>query len=464
MRRLILLCASIVPLLLATHASAQGASRAAPDSAPPPGQEPAEDEEVVVDVTSAVNQLPVLLIAAATDADRALAEEVRKQVELTGLFATLPVDKLALGMPERSSWPGLALAAVVVERDPRAAPMFPAVRSTTWLRGIKDEVRRRELTEYPGAGALTPSTLADAILEDVTGTRSNMSGRLLVTDASTAGERSVRVMGPDGTRGRRISGFDSLARGGDFGPSGLVSYAAEDANGKLALFREGQRTPIAIPVRGYVQGISYCPDAARLALSMGVGSKVTTWVGESLDQLRPMEAGTRSSLSASINADGDVVHAVGPDQGPFAILWNDKPVTPPGVWAAMPSFCTSGADKRVVYMVRSGVHWDVRITSITTGLTRTVGYNAMAPACSPDGRTVAYYTPARGGKGPGVYLVSDQGGTGHKAWNGAAVALRWAKGEALPPRTVEKLPAPTPAAPTDAAAQAPAAPTDAAAP
>jgi TolB protein len=460
MRRMIPGCASFATLLVAAFASAQGASRAAPDSAPPPATaSSSEEEEVVVDVTTAVNQLPVLLIAAAAESDRPLAEEVRKQVELTGLFATVPVDNLGLGMPERNGWPGLALAAVVIERDPRTPPMFPAVRSTTSLRGIRDEVRRRELTEFPGAGGLTAATMADAILEDVLGIRANMSGKLLVTDASTVGERSIRVMGPDGTRGRRISGFDSLARGGDFGPSGLVSYAAEDANGKLALFREGQRAPVALAVPGYVQGISWAPDASRVALSMGVGAKVATWVGSSFDHLRTLDVGERMSLSPSVNAEGDVVHAVGPEQGPFAIFWNDKQVTPQGMWAATPSFCSSGADKRVVYMVRDGVHWDVRITSITTGLTRTVAMNAMAPACSPDGRTVAYYSPARSGKGPGVYLISDQGGTPHKTWSGTVAALRWARGEPLPTRSVEQVTPPAAAAP-----QAPAAPAAPAAP
>jgi hypothetical protein len=383
------------------------------------------------------------LIVPATQTDRGLAEEIRKQVELTGLFATVQIDQVGVGTPERSKWPGLALAAAVVERDPRTAPAFPAVRSVVLLRGIKDELRRRELIEYPGAGSMTASTMADAILEDALGIRSHMSGRLLVTDASTQGERSLRVVAPDGSRGRRISGFDSLARGGDFGVGGLVSYAAEDAWGKLSLFREGQRTPVPLPIPGYVQGISYSADAAHVTLSMGVGTRVNTWVGRSIEQLRRLDVGERLSLSPSINAEGQVVHAVGSESGPFSIYVDDKPIVSGGVWAAMPSFCSAGSDKRVVYAVRSGAHWDVRITSITTGLTRTVAMNGLAPACSPDGRTVAYYSPSKGSKGPGIYLASDQGGTSHKVWTGQVAGLRWAKGEPLPPRVVEKIVVPT---------------------
>ncbi|MBI5534991.1 MAG: hypothetical protein HY898_19845 [Deltaproteobacteria bacterium] len=456
MHRLIPISAALSLLLATNGVGAETGTQPTPPTAPAPGAAAAEDEEVVVDVTTAVNELPVLLVVPATEADRALADEVRKQVELTGLFATLPMDQVGLGMPERNKWPGLALAAVVVGRDARTPPMFPLVHSTLQLRGVKDEARRRELTEYPGATAMTAPTLADAIIEDALGVRAHMSGRLLVTDASTPGERSVRVLSPDGQRGRRISGFDSLARGGAFGPNGLVSYAAEDSWGKLVLFREGQRTPVPLSVPGYVQGISYAPDASHVALSMGVGSKVNTWVGTSLDQLHRIDVGERISLSASINAEGQVVHAVGSEGGPFAIFLDDKQVTAPGIWAADPSFCSLGADKRVVYMVRSGVHWEVRITSVTTGLTRTVAWNALAPSCSPDGRTVAYYAPAKTGKGPGIYLVSERGGTPHKVWNGQVAGLRWAKGETIPPRMVEKIVTPEPAAPASAAPVPPA--------
>ncbi len=417
------------------------------DPSEPPAQGQAEEEEVVVDVTTAVSQLPMLLIIAATERDQELADEIRKQIEFTGLFATPSPKSLGLkpGLPDRNRWPGLAQAAVLVEREARAEPQFPVARTSTHLRNLRDEIRRREMTEYPGTSAMTAPVLADAIMEDVLGVRSHMSGKLLVTDATTRGERAIRVLSPDGQRNRRISGFGSLARGGDFGPNGTVYFASEDPSGKLALFREGQSKPVQLSVPGYVQSIAFAPDARSVVVSMGQGNVVQSWSGPSLDQLRLVTVGTdRTALSPSVASDGDVVHAVGPTAGPMSVVVGSKTVTPPGIWAAQPAFCSTRTERRVVYMVRAGAHWDVRITSLSNGLTRTVAHG-MAPACSPDGRTVAFWALGRTLKGPGIYTVGDEGGMPRKVWTGEASGLRWREGEPLPPSRVDKVAAAAPA-------------------
>jgi len=305
---------------------------------------------------------------------------------------------------------------------------------------MPDEMRQRDLTDFPGSGALNASTLADAILEDVLGVRGHMSGQLTFTDASNSGERTVRVMGPDGQRGRRISGFGALARGSDFGPNGLISYAAEDRSGKLSLFHEGSSTAVALSSSGYLQSVSFSPNGKHVVASIGQGNEVETWVGDSLQALTklPVTAGF-SSLSPSVDDEGQVIHAVGPAKGPFSIHLGDRAITTSGVWAAMPSFCSTAIEKRIVYMVRNGTHWDIRITSLVNGSTRTVVMGGMSPTCSPDGQTVAFYSPGRGRHGEGIYLASDDGGTARKVWDGQAASLRWRGGEQLPARRVEKL-------------------------
>lgn len=427
-----------------------------------PGTEGAEgttgstDQEVVVEVTTAVDQQPVLLLLPETDADRPLADAVRSEIELTGLFATPAPSSVGMthGAPDRSKWPALTTAAVVVGRTQRPSD-FPIAWSASYHRQEKDTVRRRELTEYPGSEAMTPSVLADAILEDVTGIRANMSGMIVMTDATTRGERSVRVTMPDGKRGRRISGFGSIARGADFGKDGQVWYAAEDTAGKLRLFRERETEPVELTVPGYVQSVAFSPNRSHIVLSMGVGKMVHSWVGTSLTSLTEVAMGAdQTSLSPSVNDAGRVLHALGPEKGPFSIYFGDRRVTPPGLWAAMPQLCSTVMEDRVVYMVRAGSGWNVRITSLTSGSSRTVVANAMSPACSPDGRTVAFFSSGKNGKGPGIYLVSDQGGLARKVWDGQAAGLRWRQGERLPRRIEQPLAPPTPP-PEDAGAPLP---------
>lgn len=289
-----------------------------------------------------------------------------------------------------------------------------------------------------------------------------------MTDATTRGERSVRVTMPDGKRGRRISGFGSIARGADFGKDGQVWYAAEDVSGKLRLFRERESEPVEVNVPGYVQSVAISPDRNQIVLSVGVGKTVHSWAGTSLGSLQelPLVAG-QTSLSPSINDAGRVVNAIGPEKGPFSIYLGNRRVTPPGLWAAMPQFCSTVMEDRVVYMVRAGTGWSVRLTSLTSGNSRTIAANGMSPACSPDGRTVAFFSPNKNGKGPGIYLVSDTGGLARKVWDGEAAGLRWRAGERLPRRIEEPIapPAPPPSAEdAGAAPEAPAATPNAAAP
>ena len=445
-------------LLGATLAAAPAAAQV--EASDMPGTEGAPEaaqvEEPVIEISVTSQQMPVLIVAPATSADVALAEEIANEIQLTGQFAVRTTMSMRLdpGLPERSKWPGLTTGAVVVQRVARSTG-FPVVESQTHHVAEADVIRKRELVEYPGSEALTPSVMADAIMADVLGVRSHMSGTLVMTDASTRGERSVRVTMPDGKRGRRISGFGSLARGADFDKSMRVWYAAEDASGKLQLFKERETTPVELGIPGYVQSVAFSPDGSNVVVSMGEGKNVRTWRGPSVDQVQmiPIPEG-QTALSPSVDDSGRVAHAVGPIKGPFSIYVNDRRVTPPGAWAAMPSFCSTLVEDRVVYMSRAGRTWMVRIKSLTNGSTRTVATNAMSPTCSPDGRTVAFFSPGKYGKGPGIYLVGDLGGTARKVWDGQAAGLRWRGGEKLPRKTVERLAPPEPETPPEPEAPA----------
>ncbi len=403
-------------------------------------------EEPVIEISVSSEQMPVLVVAPATTDDTQLAESIAEQVQLTGLFnvRTTTSMKLDPGLPERAKWPALTTAAVVVGKQDRGES-FPLVTSEAHHAAEPDVYRRRELVLYPGSEALTAPVMADAILADVLGVRAHMSGKIVLTDASTRGERSVRVVSPDGKRGRRVSGFGGLARGADFDDDLKVWYASEDASGKLQLFEEGERQPVELGIPGYVQSVSFAPNGKHIVLSVGEGQRVRTWVGSSPDdvQMRPLPE-DKTALSPSIDDQGRVVHTVGPIKGPFSVHVDDKRVTPPGGWAAMPSFCSTLVEDRVVYMVRAGRGWHVRISSLTNGSVRTVATNAMSPACSPDGRTVAFYSPGKYGKGPGVYLAADMGGRARKVWDGQAAALRWRGGEKLPHKEIIRIPPPEP--------------------
>jgi len=434
--------------------AAEGSASAQFDTKDMPGTEgavagPAEAvqvEEPVIEISVSSQQMPVLVVAPATAGDSQFADEVAAEIQLTGLFNVRTTSSLKMdpGLPERSKWPALTTATVLVGRQDRS-PSFPLVTAESYHAAEPDVYRRRELVQYPGSEAMTAPVMADAILEDVLGVRAHMSGLVVMTDASTRGERSVRVLSPNGKRGRRVSGFGGLARGADLDHELKAWYASEDASGKLQLFKEGQSQPVELGIPGYVQSVAFAPSGKYIALSMGEGTRVRTWLGASPSQVQmlPM-AEDQTALSPSVDDQGRVVHAVGPLKGPFSVFVDAKRVTPPGVWTAMPSFCSTLIEDRVVYMVRAGRSWHVRITSLTNGSVRTVATNAMSPSCSPDGRTVAFFSPGKYGKGPGIYLAADIGGMARKVWDGQAAGLRWRGGEKLPRKSIVRIPPPEP--------------------
>ncbi len=144
-------------------------------------------EEPLIEISVTSEQMPVLIVAPATTADAPLAEQIAAEIQLTGLFnvRTTVSMRLGAGLPERSKWPALSTAAVVVGRLQRPSG-FPIVISDTYHAAESDVYRRRELVLYPGSEPMMVSTMADAILEDVLGIRSHMSGKLVLSDASTS--------------------------------------------------------------------------------------------------------------------------------------------------------------------------------------------------------------------------------------------------------------------------------------
>ena len=89
-----------------------------------------------------------------------------------------------------------------------------------------------------------------------------------------------------------------------------------------------------------------------------------------------------------------------------------KAVTPTGLNATAPTFCRHPNGIRLVYMVWLGERADLVAMGETGGgayrLTNGMGRNSY-PACSPDGRLVAFFSTRKTGEGPGLYIMRIDG-------------------------------------------------------
>ena len=114
-------------------------------------------------------------------------------------------------------------------------------------------------------------------------------------------------------------------------------------------------------------------------------------------------------------------------------IWVDgKPVSPAGFTAASPTFCDTEDGIKLVYSVATGNNHQDLIIAAEKGqnmarLTQNQGSNSY-PACSPDGRLVAFFSTRD--KSPGIWLMSLKSWKAQQVSTQEGESLNWA---ALPP-------------------------------
>jgi TolB protein len=410
-----------LPALAAALAAAVPSFAQPRPTAPRPGPAPAApagdgDGEPVVDVDGMVRSLPRASVVPVDASAEAAAREMAKLVALPGLVATSVLR------------PGSPAGGLVVRVASAREGDGERIEATS-SRGDGTPHRRAVVIGRGGNRPLETARLADAVIADLTGERSHLSGTMIFTDASVVGERRVRVMLGSGAPLRDASPAGVLARGADVGPGGVVYYAAAKPGDMLQVYAEGKAAPVAVRVPGFLQTVSFSPDRLRAAVIAGATEGGTLYRGLLEGSMERIETGPGVALGPSFGPNGELAWAAGPAPGPLRVYVDGKPVTPPGMWASAPSFCPKAGKRRVAYMVKQGGSWSVSIANLDGGGVTVVGEGAY-PVCSPDGRSIAL---VRGGKNGGVLITGEDGIAANRVRAGDASGLRWAPGPSLPP-------------------------------
>src|SRR5262249_213061 len=110
-----------------------------------------------------------------------------------------------------------------------------------------------------------------------------------------------------------------------------------------------------------------------------------------------------------------------------------KPISPDGLWASSPTFCNNPDGERVVFAVGATKNQDLVVANAKGGGLARITNNAARnsyPACSPDGRLVAFFTTRKSNEGPGLYIMRIDGGRPKRVSPLLGDSLRW---DRLPP-------------------------------
>ncbi len=408
----------------------------APRDAPPRPEDLLGNIVVVAGATRPLPRIAVLPSSSFDEEDVIMRSVARRDLELSGEFEVLSDDdspEEAWGQEslDVSLWAKKKVEALV---EARAKPV-PGQD--------KVELRARVYFVRHGAAAvldkrfLIPSAdlreeahrISDLVIGALTGQNGGFASRM--TFVSGMGKlRRVFTVDADGHDPKPVSPQDEIAMAPAFGKGNELYYATSAKNGEYRV-RTGDGKTVDMPIPGSVYGLAFSRDRSRVAVSIADGGTIKMFAGPDFASLAPAsEVGM--ALRPTFTPSGKLAYA-GEGRWGQRIYVEDKPISPEGLFASAPTFCNHPDGVRAIFAVGVGKDTDLVSTDERgrglVRLTQGQGRNGY-PACSPDGRLVAFFSTRTSGEGPGLYVMRLDGGRPKRISTLVGDSLRW---DPLPP-------------------------------
>jgi TolB protein len=419
---------SVVPMLVLAAAVASIAH----------AEEPALPETALgtVDVTGSgggvyVQSVYVAVKPGRERADAAAYEIVRNDLRLSGQFDPGADPSAPPTLADKDGAVDLeALKAitadVVVRVSTEDTGSVSALTAHVFLpkSGKKEAAFKRTVLARADDARMSAHRLSDAVMGALTGRAGAFASRLAFVARAGSGQQ-VFVGDADGYGIRGYGPKDQVALSPEFGPGDSVYYALSTASGPFR-FTEGESAqPVVWPiVKGNVLGVAFSHEKTTLALSVstGRGSEIVVRAKD----------GTTQTLASPPNAHHP---AFGPKDvlawvagNPPRVHVGGVPISPANINASSPTFCDSPQGLLIAYSLQAGRDSAIYVSDVKGGGLRRLtssGYDE-APACSADGRLIAFV--ARRGKEPGIYVMPITApGHLHKIASTLGSGLHWSR-------------------------------------
>jgi TolB protein len=387
---------------------------------PPPASDPNDILGNIVVVAGAGRPLPKIGVVpslASAQEDVTVRSVVRRDLDLCGEFELLP---------DSDAPDGVYMADSPVDTKAWSAKGVEAVVKVTGKPRDRDHAELTGQVFFPARGATAvfakryavPESrlraeshrLADRLIGALTGQNGGFASHLTFT-AGTGGGKRVFTIDADGHDAKPVSPPELAAIAPAFGKNGELYYGAALPGRLFEVRAASSGRTVPIPFAASVYGIAFSRDHAQVALSLGVGDTVEVYSGPDFASLRKASE-VKMAMHPAFTPSGKLAFS---GEGRFGqrIFVDGKPVTPEGLFASSPVFCNSPDGVRLVFAVGVGKDTDLVSTGERGGalarLTQGQGRNGY-PACSPDGRLVAFFSTRTSNAGPGLYLMRLDGG------------------------------------------------------
>ncbi len=443
--------------LVEGEAAAQPAPTA---SGAPDGQSILDNLAVPAGATRPLPKIAVLPSLAAAMEDVTIRSVVRRDLDLSGEFEVLPDSAAPDGLylddapVDVKAWAAKGAEAVVKVSGRKLSGDKAELRGQAYFVNVGDQPVFDKRFEVPLDDVRVEShRIADLVIGALTGQNGGFASKMVFVSGSGTLRRAF-VIDADGNDARAVSPPDQVALAPAFGPAQEVWWTGSANKDVYRIYKASGGPALKTNVDGSVYGITFSPDKSKVALAIGQGTSIRIFEGPSLDALKqasPIGMALRPAYSPS----GKLAFA---GEGKFGQrIWVDgKPISPDGLFASSPTFCRNPDGVRVVYAVGVGKNLDLVASGEAGGgtyrLTQNQGSNGY-PACSPDGRLVAFFSTRKSGEGPGLYVMRLDGGRPKRVSTLLGDSLRW---EVLPPGRGKELAAPRQPPPPAATPTAPA--------
>jgi TolB protein len=266
--------------------------------------------------------------------------------------------------------------------------------------------------------------LADLVIGALTGQNGGFSSWM--TFASGTGKlRRAYVIDADGSNPHALSPASGTAIAPAFGRNDDLYYALSVGGDEYKIVSASAGL-VPLSVKGSVYGIAFSRDRSQLAISVAVGPTIRVFAGPDFASLAPA-SDVPMALHPAFTPSGKLAFAGAGTHGQ-RIYVDNKPISPDGLFASAPVFCNHPDGVRAVFAVGVGKDTDLVSTGETGGplvrLTQGQGRNGY-PACSPDGRLIAFFSTRSSGEGPGLYIMRTDGGRPKRVSTMLGDSLRW---------------------------------------
>jgi TolB protein len=277
--------------------------------------------------------------------------------------------------------------------------------------------------DVPAGGARTAMhQFVNEVIKWFTGTAGSFGTRLVFSATTGRGQKGIFTIDSDGSGLARLPTASNVALAPAIGPGGNVYYAGGLPDGGYALFKVGANAPV-LSQAGLIFGVAF--GGPRMGLVVSQAGQSDIFVGGSDGSNLTKKTSGGLNTHPAFGSGGQLAYVSNASGNP-QIYVDGKRVSQRGTYNMAPVWCNDPeGGTKILFMGRDGATWDIFSVapdgSNMKRLTQDQGSNTY-PACSPDGRVVAFFSTRSGG---GIYTSNPQGMNQQRISTTTGESLRW---------------------------------------